>query len=48
MKPTLTAPRGPLNGNPEIATAAEAAMKDKTSGSTFLSDEMTVHITCTS
>jgi hypothetical protein len=39
------APRGPLNGSPEIATAAEAARKERISGSTFLSEEITVQIT---
>ena len=48
INPTLAAPSGPLNGRPDIATAAEAAMKDRTSGSTSLSDDITVQITCTS
>ena len=47
-KPTLIAPNGPLRGNPDIATAADAAKKDKISGSTSLSEEITVQITCTS
>ena len=37
--------RGPLNGNPEIATAADAAKKERISGSTFLSEDMTVQMT---
>ena len=48
MNPTLAAPSGPLNGKPDMATAAEAAMKDRISGSTSLSDDITVQITCTS
>ena len=48
IKPTLIAPNGPLKGNPDMATAADAAKKDKISGSTSLSEEITVQITCTS
>ena len=45
MKPTLIAPKGPLKGSPEIVTAADAARNERISGSTSLSEEMTVHIT---
>ena len=48
IKPTLTAPKGPLKGKPDIDTAAEAAKNDKISGSTSLSEEITVQMTWTS
>ena len=39
------APKGPLKGKPDIDTAAEAAKNDKISGSTSLSEEITVQMT---
>ena len=37
IKPTLEAPTGPINGIPEIASAAEDAIIDKISDSFYLS-----------
>ena len=48
INPTLAAPSGPLNGRPDIAIAADAAIKDRMSGSTSLSDDITVQMTWTS
>ena len=40
--PTFEAATGPINGRPEILSAAELAIKDNTSGSFSLSYEITV------
>ena len=46
--PTFEAATGPIKGKPEMLSAAELAISDKTSGSFSLSYEITVASTCVS